>query len=85
MKKVFVEPEMKKIELNLCENIANSGEIVGYHFLSTMKRCTIQDTGFHIWDDFTDEQVSSCLIYASSQSAFGTVVPQEEMRVYMRR
>lgn len=84
MKKVFVEPEMKKIELNLSENIANSGEILGYQFLTTMRGCTIQDTGFFIWDDFQDSQVSSCLIYANSRSSFGTVVPQSEMRMYMR-
>ena len=85
MKKVFVEPEMKKIELNLNENIANSGDILGYHFLTTIRGCTIQDTGFFIWDDFQDSEVSSCLMYASNRSSFGTVVPQAEMRLYRGR
>ena len=85
MKKVFVEPKMKKIELNLNENIANSGEILGYHFLTTMRKCLIQDTDFFIWDDFQDYQVSSCLIYASSKSKFGTVVSPAEMRLYRGR
>ena len=85
MKKLFVEPTIKKIELNLSENIASSGEIIGYHFLSTMRGCTIQDTGFYIYDDFTDDQVSSCLIYASSASSVGTIVPEAEVRLYMRK
>ena len=85
MKKVFVEPEMKKIELNMRENIAASGGILGYHFLTTMRGCTIQNTGFYIWDDFQDSQVSSCLIYASAASTYGTVVPEAEVRLYMRR
>lgn len=85
MKKVFVEPEMKKIELNISENIANSGDILGYHFLTTMRGCTIQDTGFYIWDDFQDAQVASCLIYSTNSSPFGTVVPESEVRLYMKR
>ena len=85
MKKVFVEPKMKKIELNLRENIANSGAIIGYHFLKEMRDCTIQNTNFSIFDDFTNAQVAGCLIYASDASAFGTVVPEAEVRLYMRR
>ena len=84
MKKVFVEPSIKKIEINMRESIAASTDILGYHFLTTMRGCTIQDTGFYIWDDFQDPQVSSCLIYASEASTFGTVVPQAEVRLYMR-
>lgn len=85
MKKVFVEPEMRKLELNLNENIAASGDILGYHFLTTMRSCTIQDTGFFIWDNFSDMQVSSCLIYASEARTAGTVVPQAQVRLYMRK
>mgnify|MGYP003302625869 CR=1 FL=1 len=75
---------MRKIELNMSENIATSGEIIGYHFLTKMRGCTIQDTGFYIYDDFTDSEVSSCLMYASDASAIGTVVPEAEVRLYMR-
>ena len=84
MKKVFVEPEVKKIELNMRESIAASGDILGYHFITTMRGCSIQDTGFFIWDDFQDSQVASCLIYASEASEFGTVVPEAKVRRYMR-
>jgi len=84
MKKVFVEPEMKKIELNLKENIAVSGEVIGYHFLQFMTKCTIQYTDFTIYHEFSDDQVAGCLIYANEASTYGTVVTQEELRLYKR-
>jgi hypothetical protein len=42
MKKVFVEPEMQIIELNLQENIAASTqESLGYYFTVSLFSCTI--------------------------------------------
>ena len=84
MKKVFVEPSIKKIELNMTENIAASGQIIGYHFLTTMLQCPIQDTGLTIFSNFKDEDVVSCLMYASEASEYGTVVSRSKVRRYMK-
>ena len=40
MKKVFVEPQIKRIELNMKENIASSVEQnMGYYFTYTLFTC----------------------------------------------
>lgn len=68
MKKVFVEPEMHKIELNLQENIAASGQtIIGYNFLSQMLTCTVMYTGKTVFQ-VTATEAEGCAVYASSKA-----------------
>ena len=83
MKKNFVEPSIRKIELNLSENIAESGsDYKGLHFNAYYEVCTIQNTNytFHsyapVWELFgcmSDE-------YNSSSSG-GTVISVETYRM----
>lgn len=83
MKKVFVEPEMRKIELNLSENIATSVEqSMGYLFFVTLFSCTIQDTGkLLIQDQVTEAEAENCRINANARVA-GRIVPQKDVRPY---
>ena len=89
MKKVFVEPEMKKIELNLSENIAESHKIVfsGFYFNEQFLACTVQYSGKKLSEGVPDDQLLAC--YAESDGATtysrGRVfVPEETVRMYIR-
>ena len=89
MKKVFVEPEMQIIELNLHENIAASGQtIIGYNFLSEMLFCPIVYTGKFITDvangTLTMAEANKCAVYAQTRSLM-RFYPIEEVRPYFRR
>ena len=91
MKKVFVEPEMHKIELNLQENIAASGQtIIGYNFLSEMLFCPIVYTGKYITDvasgNLTMEEANKCAVYAQTKArSLMRFYPKEEVLPYFRR
>ena len=89
MKKVFVEPEMQVIELNLQENIAASGQtLIGYNFLSEMLYCPIVYTGKYITDvisgNLTLEEANQCAVYAQTRSIM-RFYPKEEVLPYFRR
>ena len=88
MKKVFVEPEMQVIELNLQENIAASGQtIIGYNFLSEMLFCPIVYTGKFISDvasgKLTMAEANTCAVYAQTRSIM-RFYPKEEVLPYFR-
>lgn len=89
MKKVFVEPKIKRIELNMNENIANSQTTgqMGYYFNVDLY-CTIQDTTFTFADVYfqkvTDAQVANCKINSRVKIGGGTIVPAEEILPYLR-
>lgn len=86
MKKVFVEPKMKRIELNLKENIASSVQVsMGYYFLVTLFNCTIQNTGKKLSDGVTEAEAVACIINANAKIGGGIIVPQNEIRPYFRR
>lgn len=91
MKKVFVEPEMQIIELNLHENIAASGQtIIGYNFLTEMPACPIVYTGKVIMDfatgKLTIEEANTCAVYAQAKSrSLMRFYPIEEVLPYFRR
>lgn len=63
MRKVFVEPELKRIELNLTENIATSAEEVysgtsgGFSVTQYVEGCTgnVKGTGFSLQEISTDQ------------------------------
>lgn len=87
MKKFFVEPSIKKIELNLSENIAESGtDMYGLHFLSHYLTCTVQSTGKMMQDVSVWEAVQKgCVSGLDNAPAGGTAVPLEEVRMFMKR
>ena len=88
MKKVFVEPKMKRIELNLKENIASSVQMsMGYYFLVSLFTCVIINTGKKLSEGATEEEAieKGCLINGNSRIGGGTIVPQNEVRPYFRR
>ena len=93
MKKVFAEPEMQIIELNLCENIAASGgtgeeEDEGIHLklwsdMTHLSSCTVQYTGKLLWN-CDENDLQSCMVKNNTRS-FGTVIPIEEALPYINR
>ena len=95
MKKVFVEPEIKRIELNMKENIANSGTGDGqeifesglrlYSTRATMETCLVQDTGKVMHDVTVMEALQAgCLVMINTRSLGGIVVPLKEVLPYMK-
>lgn len=86
MKKVFVEPRLKRIELNLKENIASSVQMsMGYYFWVTLFTCPIQDTNKKLSDGVTEAESVGCLISENSRIGGGIVVPQNEIKPHFRR
>ena len=84
MKKVFVEPEMQIIQLNLQENIAASGQtIIGYNFLSEMLVCHVVYTGKTIFN-VSQEEANTCAVYAQARSIM-RFYPKEQVLPYFRR
>ena len=87
MKKVFVEPEIKKIELNLSENIANSGgkDIFGFRFWIDMYTCTIQETNKYYHEvTFKEAEDYGCKVMDDFQTRGGMVIPVEVLRMHMK-
>lgn len=71
MKKVFVEPRIKRIELNMNENIANSGREPAYIVIAGQD-CTIYNTGFTLQDvdegRVTPSDLGNCVIYVDDNA-----------------
>ena len=84
MKKIFVEPEMQRIELNLQENIATSEEIsMGYYFKVSLFGCTIVETGKKV-GDVTEQEAEICLVSSNARSVI-YFYPREEVIPHFRR
>lgn len=84
MKKIFTEPEMKKIELNLKENIAASSfEQVVSTFLDSVN-CVIIDTNIPYGNTATKEEVASCIFVFTPRIAGTVAIPLSEMREFIR-
>ena len=84
MKKVFVEPKMKRIELNMKENIASSMEYnMGYYFTYSLFQCTIVTTGKYI-GGVSEAEAEVCKMSTRVRIGGGTVVPVEEVRPHFR-
>ena len=84
MKKVFVEPNIKKIELNMRENIAASSvNIMGYYFLVDLFDCSIKDTGKY-YGEYTREEAETCKINMAAKIGGGSIVPEEVVRMHFR-
>lgn len=86
MKKVFVEPEMHRIELNLQENIATSNQQVsmGYYFNVSLWACTIQSTGRKLSEGVTEKEAEPCLVITVMRS-LGMIIPREEVLPHFKR
>ena len=72
MKKVFVEPRIKRIELNLNENIANSSGREPAYIVWSGQECHIYNTKFTLGDVdaglVTPEQLGNCVIYVDGNA-----------------
>jgi hypothetical protein len=85
VKKVFVEPDMQKIELNLRENIASSTEVnMGYYFTTDLFSCTIVTTGKRLSDGVTLEEAAACLFSSRTRSIM-RFYPREEVIPHFKR
>ena len=84
MKKVFIEPEMQKIELNLRENIAASQEVnMGYYFTVSLFSCNIVSTGQKVFD-VTEEEAAVCLVSAKSRNIMKFYTREEVLPHFKR-
>ena len=84
MKKVFVEPKIKRIELNMKENIASSLEYsMGYYFTHSLFNCTIVTTGKTV-SGVTEAEAEVCRMNGNAKIGGGTIVPASEVRPYFR-
>lgn len=86
MKKVFVEPEMHRIELNLQENIATSNQQVsmGYYFLTSLFGCHIMNTGKYVGEIVDENEAIGCLASSGMRSVM-MFYPREEVVPHFRR
>lgn len=91
MKKIFVEPRIKRIELNLKENIASSNQgAVSYHVLAdNLFTCTLQNTGELMMDLMNagrHDLIETCKVYLNSNARiYGKLIPEEEVNSFLGR
>lgn len=91
MKKIFFEPEVQKIELNLRENIATS-ETSGDMFVKVLQSnyfsCTVHRTGKLIFN-CTESDLKTCTVYGSAGEAtvwrLERTFPLRELLPYIKR
>ena len=84
MKKIFIDPELKRIELNLRENIAASGyELVLTTFLDS-NICMIVSTNIPYGTTTTREEVESCIYMVAPRMGGTVAIPLSEMREFIR-
>jgi hypothetical protein len=89
MKKTYFEPEVQKIELNLCENIAASGNDMYVKVLqANYFSCTVQRTGKLIFN-CTESDLKTCTVYGSAGGAtvwsLEKKFPLEELLPHIKR
>lgn len=85
MKKVFVEPEIKRIELNMKENIASSpGNRVDYSFTTGLFDCTVVTTGKKVFE-LNNTEAEVCLVNPKAKIGGIMFYPEDEVKPYFRR
>lgn len=92
MRKVFIEPALQKIELNLRENIASSSdEDDGHMYIKVLKgdyfSCFVMNTGKLIFAGLSEAELQSCTVYGADSAAkwsYGRNIPMEELRPYIK-
>lgn len=88
MKKAFIEPKLRRIELNINENIANSNQGKVTYTLQTemTQMCLIEDTDFSYYDVWfngvTEDKLISCAVYVQSRRQGVTYVTRQELFGY---
>ena len=88
MKKTFVEPSIKKFELNLSENIAESIPNIqmGFIFWFYWENCTVQYTNRLITQGNDPGDLRLC--YADGTESTNlkgrTIVPEEQVRMFIK-
>lgn len=91
MKKIFVEPKIKRIELNLKENIASSNQgAVSYHVLvGDLFTCTLQNTGqfmMQLMLEGKHDLIETCKVYLNANARiYGKLIPEEEVHSLIGR
>lgn len=91
MKKIFVEPKIQRIDLNLKENIAASGgSTASYHVLvDSMFTCTLQNTGEYMLNLMMQNKldlIETCKVYVNSNAKiYGALIPEEEANRFLGR
>ena len=95
MKKIFIEPEMHVIELNISENIAASepvGSLLIHVSADSEFTCQVTATAF-IWEIYMDQTGTTkqqatnngCYVYSSGATtygrSYGKLIPIEDIRV----
>lgn len=91
MKKVFVEPKMNRIELNLQENIASSVATDGYcvHGNDNIAACSVHETGMNILELVSSGNIhllATCEVNGSSDlHGNETIIPEETVMRYIGR
>ena len=89
MKKIFVEPALHRIELNLRENIAasegggNQEVNMGYYFTTTLFTCTIVTTGKTV-GQVTEKEAEVCLVSSNTRS-LRMFYPREDVLPHFKR
>ena len=85
MKKVFVEPEIKRIELNMKENIASSLEYtMGYYFTHSLFGCTIVTTEKMVYQ-VTEAEAAVCMVNPKAKIGGIMFYPEDEVKPHFRR
>ena len=89
MKKKFVEPQMKRIELNLTENIAASGYVYYKVMSGTIMDCILFDTGDYFMNLYMagrQDLIDTCKLYVitgESRSRSIGLIPESEVLKYL--
>lgn len=75
MKKKFTEPQIRRIEMNLNENIASSMSIFPFVFkMYDYSSCTVWETGKYMWGGLSQAEWDSCYVGNVGGAASDTAV-----------
>lgn len=88
MKKVFVEPKIKKIELNLSENIAESKTTDGmmFYFWYHWTECTVQHSNKLLSQGVPNDELWLCFANETESTSLRgrMAVPEEIVRMNLK-
>ena len=87
MKRIFVEPDIRKIEMNLTENIASSSPVsdeMGFYFWFHWTDCTVQHSGKLITQGVSEAELWACYSEGNAKARGGTIVPEKIVRMHMK-
>ena len=84
MKKLFVEPEIKKIELDLSEKIASSSG--NKHVIANFvdSGCVIYNTRIPVGTVVDEKEIATCIVLLPTRIGGTVAIPLKDMREYIR-